>query len=145
MCQNLLCCCCVPVGSFKAAQRCWHLLLCCVNTFLMLLAMYDFKSLFFFGLAKQVMGRAVSCATSRGMERDRKQLFKLECVQSIFIIVIYCFMVMRVVLRFGGRKVSLRHSSCKSPWLHDTFGFTPACFLYILAPGFSLQKLPCAF
>lgn len=36
-------------------------LLCCVNTFLMYLGMYAFKSLVFFGVAKQVMGVAVSC------------------------------------------------------------------------------------
>lgn len=79
------------------------------------------------------------------MERDRTQLFKLECTQSIFIIVIYCFMVTPVVLRFGGGKASHRHSSCKSPRLRGTSGFTPVWFLYVLALGFSLQKLPCAF
>ena len=140
----ILCPCCISQGTTRMLAYAAKVpLLCCVNTFLMSLGMYRFKSLVFFGLAKQVMG--VAAETLRGMERDRKQLFKLECMQSTFIIVIYCFMVVQVVLRFRGGKASHWHSSCKSPWLHDTAGFTPACFCYILALGFGLKRLPCAF
>lgn len=59
---QLLSLCCISQGStgmlaFAAKVP----LLCCVNTFLMSLGMYSFRSLVFFGLAKQVMGVAVSC------------------------------------------------------------------------------------
>lgn len=65
-------------------------LLCCVNMFLMFLGMYDFKSLVFFGLAKQVMGVAVSCCHFEGNGKRQKAIIQVRMRAEHFY---YCYLL----------------------------------------------------
>lgn len=65
-------------------------LLCCVNTFLMSLGMYRFKSSVFFGLAKQVMGVAVSCCDFEGNGERQKAIIQARmCAEHFY----YCYLL----------------------------------------------------
>lgn len=65
-------------------------LLCCVNTFLMSLGMYRFKSSVFFGLAKQVMGVAVSCCDFEGNGERQKAIIQVRmCAEHFY----YCYLL----------------------------------------------------
>lgn len=65
-------------------------LLCCVNLFLMFLGMYDFKSLVFYGLAKQVIGVAVSCCCFDGNRKRQKAIIQVRMRAEHFY---YCYLL----------------------------------------------------
>lgn len=87
----LLCPCCIFQGSTKMLPFAAKMpLLCCVNAFLMFLGMYGFKSLVLFGLAKQVMGVAVSCWHFEGNGKRQNAIIQVRMHAEHFY---YCYLL----------------------------------------------------